>query len=293
MSDADDLDPGDAFELIANETRLDIIRVLAETSGQGWASSLPFSELRRRVGMRDSGGFNYHLDRLEGTFVKRTEEGYELRLPGALLYRMIVAGHFTSSTTVEPFGTDSACFDCGTELRVTYRGGTLEVRCPDCGREYQSTDFPPSGTAHRSGEELLYTFDQYVRHQILLVERGICYWCTGSMSSEVQRHSDPGLAPEGGEVVFIARQCEHCGGFMFTLPGECALYHPAVVSFFHGRGVDVTDRPLWELDFVSDPDRTTVHDEDPWRIGVTVRCEGDEMEVVVDGAGEVVEVVEG
>lgn len=93
-------------------------------------------------------------------------------------------------------------------------------------------------------------------------------------------------------MVFLARECEHCGGFMFTLPGECVLYHPAVVSFFHERGVDVTERPLWELDFVSDPSRTSIRGEDPWRIGVTIACDGEEMELLMDGTGEVVEVVE-
>ena len=34
-----------------------------------------FSELREAVGMRDSGQFNYHLDKLLGTFVRVTEEG--------------------------------------------------------------------------------------------------------------------------------------------------------------------------------------------------------------------------
>jgi len=43
-------------------------------------------------------------------------------------------------------------------------------------------------------------------------------------------------------MVFLARECEHCGGFVFTLPGECRLYHPAVVSCFHERGVDATER---------------------------------------------------
>lgn len=258
-------------------------------TGRGYATPVSFSELRRRVGTRDSGQFNYHLDRLRGTFVRETDSGYELRYPGALLYRTIAAGFFTSRAEVDPFETGSTCFDCGATLRAEYGDGTLEVGCPDCGREYQGTDFPPSGATHRSGEELLYAFDQYVRHQLLLLTRGICYWCTGQMAPEIQRRTDPGLSSDGGEIVFITRTCEHCGGFLFTLPGESVLYHPAVVSFFHGRGVDVTERPLWELEFISDPTRTTVHEEEPWRIGVTIACDGDEMEVVVDGTGEVVE----
>lgn len=260
--------------------------------GGGSGSHAVVLGLRHRVGARDSGGFNYHLDRLEGTFVRKTEEGYRLRYPGSLLYRTVIAGYSTSRAEVDPFGTGSTCFECGSELEAEYGDGILSIECPDCGREYQLSEFPPSGAAHRSGEDLLYAFDQCVRHQLLLNTRGICYRCTGPMVPEVQRRSDFGPASEGEEMVFVARTCQYCGGFMFTLPGECVLYHPAVVSFCHERGVDVTERPLWELPFVFDPERTTVHGEDPWRIGVTVAADGDEMAVVIDGTGSVVDIVE-
>ena len=39
-------------------------------------------DLRKAVGIRDAGHFNYQLDRLRGTFVCRTEDGYLLTEAG-------------------------------------------------------------------------------------------------------------------------------------------------------------------------------------------------------------------
>jgi DNA-binding transcriptional ArsR family regulator len=72
-------EPADAFALLADETRVAILRALAESwneAGFGAAYGLSFSELRERVGVRDSSRFNYHLQRLTGRFARKTDEGY-------------------------------------------------------------------------------------------------------------------------------------------------------------------------------------------------------------------------
>ena len=77
--DLSDLDLSGVFELLSNETRLGIVRELALVNADETAeSSLSFSELRTRVGTRDSGQFNYHLGRLRGSLVEKTGAGYEL-----------------------------------------------------------------------------------------------------------------------------------------------------------------------------------------------------------------------
>jgi hypothetical protein len=82
MRRADPAGPGDvreagldALAALANEHRLRILRTLAETD-----EPLAFSDLRRRVGIDDTGRFNYHLTELLGRFVRRTTDGYESRL---------------------------------------------------------------------------------------------------------------------------------------------------------------------------------------------------------------------
>lgn len=61
------------FDLLSDEPRAGTVRQLAAASG-----GLRFSTLRRRVGVRDSGRFNYLLGRLRGQLVERHDERYVL-----------------------------------------------------------------------------------------------------------------------------------------------------------------------------------------------------------------------
>ncbi|WP_135825639.1 winged helix-turn-helix domain-containing protein [Halorussus ruber] len=283
MSESDQPNPADVFRVVADETRMTILRALAEAPYDEYEEVLTFSQLRERAGIRDSGKFNYHLDTLVGQFVERTDEGYSLTYPGELLYRTIVAGLFTRETELEPRDIDSDCLDCGTSLEMSYDEAVLRITCPECEREYMTVEFPPSAVESRDADaDRLETFDQWVRHHVMLMNRDVCVWCAGRMPGELRYRSEEDRIP------YVAHTCEHCGGFMWTTPGETVLNHPAVVSFFYERGVDVTSRPLWELPFVVSDDAVEVRSEDPWDLAVTVACEGDEMRVLLDGDAKVV-----
>jgi DNA-binding transcriptional ArsR family regulator len=74
------------FDLLSDETRLAIVRALAERRFEHPdradvppdRAGLSFSELRTRVGARDAGRFNYHLGKLRGALVEKTPDGYRL-----------------------------------------------------------------------------------------------------------------------------------------------------------------------------------------------------------------------
>ena len=74
VADVETLPLDRAFELLGNETRIEILRVLASADEE----CLSFSTLRKRVGIDDSGQFNYHLNRLAGHYVRRTTDGYAI-----------------------------------------------------------------------------------------------------------------------------------------------------------------------------------------------------------------------
>lgn len=74
----EETDPTEALSVLADETRLDILRALAEAD-----RVLSYTELRERAGVRDSGRFNYHLERLCEYFVRETGEGYALGHAGS------------------------------------------------------------------------------------------------------------------------------------------------------------------------------------------------------------------
>lgn len=69
------------FDLLGDETRLRIVQALLAADPR----PVRFSELRARVGTRDTGRFNYHLSRLRGDLVEKEEAGYVLTSAGRRL----------------------------------------------------------------------------------------------------------------------------------------------------------------------------------------------------------------
>lgn len=87
----DCLPPDEAFAVLGNETRLAILLALNRSDGE-----LAYSELKRQVGVYDSGRFNYHLDKLLGHFIDGTEGGYRLRDIGRRAAQAVVSETFAS-----------------------------------------------------------------------------------------------------------------------------------------------------------------------------------------------------
>ncbi|WP_436927806.1 winged helix-turn-helix domain-containing protein [Halosimplex amylolyticum] len=75
----------DTFTLLSDETRVRILAALADADRE----AVCFSDLRGRVGMADSGQFNYHLDRLRGDLVAKTDDGYALTEAGRAVARLL------------------------------------------------------------------------------------------------------------------------------------------------------------------------------------------------------------
>lgn len=97
--------PTDALSVLGNEIRMSILRELAETN-----EALSFTELKERVGIRDSGKFNYHLTKLCAYFVRETDVGYELGHAGS---RVISAAGYEKGETNTERVTEERCPVCG------------------------------------------------------------------------------------------------------------------------------------------------------------------------------------
>lgn len=74
IDESEALPPDRALSILGNETRIAILRVL----GSADEEVVPFSTLRKRVGIEDSGQFNYHLNQLAGHYIRHTPDGYAL-----------------------------------------------------------------------------------------------------------------------------------------------------------------------------------------------------------------------
>jgi len=269
------LPPAEAFAVVGNETRLRILEAL-------WEAERPaaFSDLRRRVGMRDSAQFNYHLDKLVGQFVRKTEDGYEFRQAGRAVIRSVLAGTLNQSPELDPFPVEGACVDCGHGLRARYEEEHFHIECPECGRPHGGYPFPPGGLEDRTREEALDAFNQRARHLSCLSKDGVCPECNGRMETGVGYATGEDAM---GLEVRVDYECARCNLTTSSSTGLALLDDAEVVSFYRDHGVDLNDVPFWTLDWCVTDAHTEVASEDPWRLRVTIELDDEELVATLDG----------
>lgn len=262
-----------AFELVGDPTRAAILQELAASGRDDGDPAVEFSELRRRVGRRDSGNFNYHLSKLVGRFVERTESGYRLTPQGVHATSALAAGRFEDHDPrgPEPVGT---CRACGETLTATYESTVLTVRC-DGGHEWRNA-LPPASVESESLEDAVAAMVAKTGRDLELARRGRCPNCRGEISLEP---TDRGRTP-------FAARCGTCGTAVSFPAGACLHTHPAVVGFYHERGVDLREAPARRLALWSG-EATTRVSADPAAFEVRAECDGDALVVTVDEAPSV------
>ncbi|WP_158058310.1 winged helix-turn-helix domain-containing protein [Halorussus halophilus] len=290
------LDPDDAFTLLADETRLRIVRALGDAADPMGVEPIPFSELRRRAGIEESGRFNYHLGELVGHFVEQRDEGYRLRFPGVRVYQSMRAGTYTEDVTIPRFDLDAACHVCDGAMQGRYDNFIFKIDCPDCESDYYHRHLPPSSLAPESKTETLRIVDQRIRDHLSTLSNRICPYCAGQMPPHLfELDEDHRYGGEEVNDVLALQTCDHCGAFNYTRVGAHLLFEPAVVSFCYERDVDLSERRVWAVEFVSSDNLTEVlevgseDDLEGWRVAVDVEAGGETLRVVVDGSLDVVE----
>jgi|AntDeeMetagen285_2_1112576.scaffolds.fasta_scaffold01465_8 ssDNA-binding Zn-finger/Zn-ribbon topoisomerase 1 len=269
----EEIDPSDAFALLGNELRIDILRAMwAEDGGP-----IAFSELYGAVGVDDSAQFNYHLKKLTDHFVRHTDDGYELRHSGEKVIQAVLAGSFTGhpQTTID---TGDPCTQCGTELVAIYADEQLCIQCPECEHEHGKYSFPPGGLIDRTDEEVLRAFDQRVRHLHCLAKDGVCPECNGRMRTTIEREGDCCLSAS----VRVEHVCDYCQHSLCSALGLGLLDQSSVVAFYDGHGIDLAATPYWQLKWCVSDDPVTVRSHDPRRVAVDLTVDDDTMTVVLD-----------
>lgn len=306
----------DAFELVGNETRLAILLALWEAyDPHSEHNAVPFSTLRDRVGMRDSGQFNYHLGKLDGQFVRKTDDGYALRRSGLMLVQSIIAGTGIEDPTFDPVEVDAPCKRCGAPTAVTYDNVYVYQVCTECtglnlpGDEHPpgmlvGWTFEPTGLADRTAEGVFAASTIKTFARIALRFEKICPECSGSVewSVDVCADHDPSgdECPNCGwnEAVRVQETCTVCKSAGHGTPGYKVLFHPAVVAFYYDRGVEIgfTGDTSFEdvirtLDLVEGFEEEVIS-ADPPQVRVTISYDGDELHLLLDEDMEVVDITE-
>jgi hypothetical protein len=257
--------PDDAFGVLGNEIRIQILQVLGEAE-----ESMSFTELRDRVGLPQGGQFNYHLEKIVGHFVKKTDEGYVLRQPGRRVVQAVLSGAVTDDPELDYTEIDKACWWCGAPMVVRFRQERLELYCTGCEGLYegQSTRrptplavdhstghpdlgflgtlfMPPAGVQDRTPEEIFRIALAREITDYLAIAGGFCSRCSGPIDKSVTvcEHHDvsDGLCNECENrlAVHLHVRCQNCNFQRQGVFGHTLYFQREVLAFFMNNGASL------------------------------------------------------
>jgi len=300
--------PDEAFALLGDETRLDIVRELGAAD-----DPLAFSALHDRVDVRDSGQFNYHLEKLVGHFVAKTDGGYRLSRAGRRVVEAILSGAVTEEPGLERTAIDETCRYCGADVEIVWRSGSLEMYCTECAGRYGNRagdgelpgdggylgrmPLPPAGLQDRTPDEVLQAAWAWGGLEILAMSAGICPRCSATVDRTVDVCADhdasEGLCPtcEALHRVTVGVECGNC---IFTSGGDFAivlLANTDLLAFLadHGNNpvLPASSAALYRIlgDYAE-----AVHSTDPFHASFTFTAGADTITLTVDDDLEVVSV---
>jgi len=309
-TEAQTLPPDDAFAVLGNETRMEILRALGEADGP-----LSFSQLRERVGMRDSGQFNYHLDEVEGHFAAKTDEGYVLRETGRMVVEAVLSGAVTRAPVMDPARIDDPCPLCGGPAAVAYEGGQIKHYCTECEGHYGPVlaahesatsggesdgvakygflgafQLPPAGLQGRTPSELFRAAAVWGIVELLATASGVCPRCSAPLADSVSvceaHDSADGLCDrcENRHAIHADFGCTNC---LFEVGGALAVALVAdldVLAFLIDHGINPVSpsSPAVYNAALMDYDEELLS-ADPFEARVTLSVDGDTLALTVDG----------
>lgn len=267
----------EAFGLLGDETRVAILRAVWESSDD----SLAFSEIRSRIGNPDSGQFNYHITKLKGHFLHSDGDGYRLTQAGRELVRAVLAGTITDQPETIPARINASCGDCGGELVARYDEYGI-IECEDCEKTIMWNEFPPAGLAGRTAEEFATTFDRWTVSRFWLAMQGICPNCAAEMSSSI-------LESDTKNDIGTQYRCKNCKYEARVPLFGRLLFHPAVISFYYERGINVMKIPYWQMQQLAQGFSERVTSKQPWRAEVVISHGDRTLQLLLDDSFEVIE----
>lgn len=303
----------EAFALLANETRLAILLALWNAyDPQAETSTVRFSDIFERVDYDDPGNLRYHLEKLQGQFIRHegAGEGYKIRTTGLKFVRSILAGAGVQDATVEPAEIDQACPFCDAPTTISYRDGLVIHACTECeGSEpdratieglLSMVPFDPTGLTDRSPEEIRAASTVAAIRGAQTLFDGLCPACSGPVDGWFEycpNHEASGTCEHCGSkrIVRARFECRICRNHKIEPPEGLALMHPAVVSFYDDHGISTRIRAddvetVYRFYALLDGHEVEVVTEEPLRIEVTVIQDGDEIRLVFDDTVNVVDI---
>lgn len=305
-ADAEDttLTPDDAFALLGNETRMGILQSLGHAD-----DPLTFSDLRDEVGMRDSGQFNYHLDKLVGHFIERTDDGYVLQQAGRRVIEAVLSGAVTQAPEFDLTTIDEQCHYCGAPIAVRYSEEQVRMYCTSCDGAYSGEGrggesavpdeygylgtmlLPPAGVESRTPEAAYRAAWTWGNLEILAMATGVCPRCSADVEHSThiceEHGTGDGLCDRCGRrrAVHISANCTNChyrvGGGIFVAFGTAT----PLLSFLVDRGINPVEPgpdDRYQLNRVHEAYTEELLRTEPLELRVRTAVDGDEFVLTTD-----------
>lgn len=296
-SDSSVLSPDEAFAVLGDEARLQILQTLGEAD-----ESLVFSELFARVEYDDSSNFHYHLNKLLDHFIEKTDAGYALRQAGRRVVDAILSGAVTDDPVLEPTAVDKTCSVCSAPIKVAFHQERVKLHCPECdgivsesrleGNRFDAfgnqgfIPLPPAGVQGRTATEVLHAAELWVATNIRTAAKGICPRCSATVEQSTivcePHDATDGRCDECG-LRFEANARLTCTNCLFDesvfVPAYLAI-HTELMGFMIEHGID-PDSPEG-FDFPMASVDEMVLSKDPFEARYTFIVDDDALALTVD-----------
>ncbi len=290
------------FTLLGNQTRMEILLTLwreldPEAHVEGDPDALSFSELFEQCESSDTGNFNYHLGRLQGSLLEQNGEEYALTPTGFSVLQGLATELSTGDRSIDSQVIDDPCPFCEGRLEASYSREILRVDCLDCAGLTDGyvllTRCPPS--AFRDGEvrTLLDVGTLRLQIQLFVALAGFCISCFGRTSAELEicDEHDPvegrcaSCERRFGAIVRV--RCTNCSGGGAGPALEYGMVAPNALSFFdrHDLGPATAGPWAYRLAFLERVEEVSCESDRP-RARYTVESDGDRCEFRIAASDE-------
>lgn len=272
--------------------------------------------MRQRANGADFSNLHYHLDKLVGHFVRKTDHGYDLYDAGRRVVEAVLSGAVTDTPLIEPTRTTNQCPFCSAPVAVGFQHGRVELTCTECpglvkfagsqGKRFTEYGtlgfflFPPAGVHGRSPEGILEAAWTWRHSDFLSDSSGVCSRCSASLEYSVnvcENHdATEGFCEQCGRryAMEFNIHCRNCNYNPTSIAPGILLANTELLAFLTTRGInpvapDKFDRAIRVLAHYDEEVVSTR----PFKARFTFTADGDSLTLTLDDTLSVIDVTEG
>jgi DNA-binding transcriptional ArsR family regulator len=301
------LSPDEAFAVLGDEARFEILRALGEAT-----QPVAYSDLFDRIEYDDLSNFSYHLDRLLGHFIGKSDDGYTLRRPGERVLEAVLSGAVTTAPVRALTRTDRPCPFCSASIEVGYQQERVTMHCPECtglfgqaesedGRFAESGNLgyrplPPAAVDGRTAGEIHDASKTWTALTVHAIGRGVCPRCSGTIDHAVDickaHGTSEGTCDQCGRRfgAMASATCMNCPLDFQSGIAAFVLTRTDMMAFLIEHGIDPVAPGSFHAYAAVDE---TIHSTDPFEARYTFTINDESITLTVDSDLSVTDVTRG